>query len=678
MRIRSVLGVVCLLVLTAPPAATQPSTISFSSTEFTEWSSERIRQPSGENEFTAVRETTGGNPGAFWHTNYSYFGEGNIAVAHTFADAVHDPKTDGPIGSIDWSVDLIHINSHDDRRMVAYRLMVRQNGNYYNASNLLATSRSWTSFSQENLSADQFALLIGTGPIHPDFSSNGSPIQFGVITANTANTIRTIVRDHGMDNFSMTIRPAVEECLYPPDWMIGWWPGDGNAHDIAGGHHGRLAGDATYGAGRVSNAFAFGGAGEVVIEHSDEFHVDRFSFDAWVHPTAYGENVEVIASRETDGGVVQFAVGIRGTEDPAADPEVPTGNLVFMIGGIQGLPGEHRGWTDAGARVPLDQWTHVALAFNGATVRAYVNGAQTRVFTELSGNLPRIEAELKIGARSDAANAATPASMFNGLIDEVEFFNVFLGAAQIGPIHASGAAGKCRIVTINTASGSLEIAPESIASGFAPRLSETIAVASDLPLPAELGEITITVIDSGGTEHSALFFFVSPTQANFYLVGAAEVGPARVIARRGEMVIARGSAWIENVAPGIFTANSDGRGAPAARWQRFRGFEETGNGLVFDAGAPPGQRDPVTLDLGGEDEVLFVTLFSTGMRRAQSTRATLDGEDVPVTAVFALSGFVGLDQINVGAIPRRFIGRGTVELILYLDGKPSNTVLLRF
>jgi uncharacterized protein (TIGR03437 family) len=679
MRIRNALCVVSLLVGMAPQAATQPSTINFSSTEFTEWSSERVRQPTGENQFTATRETAGGNPGAFWHTTYSYFGEGNIAVAHSFAGAVHDPKTDGPIGSIDWSVDLIHINSHDDLRMVAYRLMVVQDGNIYNASNLIATSRQWTSFSQEDLGANHFVLLIGDGPIHPDFTSNGSPIQFGVITANTSNTVRTVERDHGMDNFSLTIHPTVEECLYPPNRLIGWWPGDGNAHDIAAAHHGTLAGDAAYGTGRVAGAFTFGGAGEVVIEHSDDFHLDQFSFDAWVYPTSYGEDVEVIASRETDGGdMVQFATGIRGTEVVEPDSGVPVGNLVFMLGGIEGLPQEYRGWTDAGAQVPLDRWTHVALTFGGSTARTYVNGSRTRTIADLTGAMPRIEADLKIGARSDAVSAAVPASMFNGIIDEVELFDVSLGAGLILQMYTSGASGKCRIFTVNTASGSFEVAPESIVSGFAPRLSETTEATFSLPLPAELGEIAITIIDSEGAEHSGRFFFVSASQANFYVVGDVAVGPALVVARRGGMVIALGSASIENVAPGIFTANADGKGAPAASWRRFRGFEETGNGVVFDAGALAGLRDPVQLDLGGNDEVLFVTLFATGMRRAQSIRATLGGEEVPVTDVFALPDFVGLDQINVGPIPRRFIGRGIVELIVYLDGKPSNIVSLWF
>ena len=36
--------------------------------------------------------------------------------------------------------------------------------------------------------------------------------------------------------------------------------------------------------------------------------------------------------------------------------------------------------------------------------------------------------------------------------------------------------------------------------------------------------------------------------------------------------------------------------------------------------------------------------------------------------------FVGLDQINIGPLPRSLAGRGEVNILLTADGKPANTV----
>ena len=117
-------------------------------------------------------------------------------------------------------------------------------------------------------------------------------------------------------------------------------------------------------------------------------------------------------------------------------------------------------------------------------------------------------------------------------------------------------------------------------------------------------------------------------------------------------------------------------GVPAAFYLRFRGAEQTAQEFVFDPTAALGAREPVLIDFGDEDEQLFIAIFGTGMRRGSVVTATIDGEDVPVSPVVGLEDFVGLDQANVGPIPRSFIGRGLVELRLFIDGIPTNVVLL--
>ncbi len=55
---------------------------------------------------------------------------------------------------------------------------------------------------------------------------------------------------------------------------------------------------------------------------------------------------------------------------------------------------------------------------------------------------------------------------------------------------------------------------------------------------------------------------------------------------------------------------------------------------------------------------------------------TLGGGGIPLQYIGPQGGDVGLDQINLGPIPRSFTGRGEMEFVLILDGKTANTVRL--
>ena len=53
--------------------------------------------------------------------------------------------------------------------------------------------------------------------------------------------------------------------------------------------------------------------------------------------------------------------------------------------GVNGLPDEFCGWTDGGGALPTNQWTHLAVAFDGNTATTYTNGTAARKLTGLSG-----------------------------------------------------------------------------------------------------------------------------------------------------------------------------------------------------------------------------------------------------------------------------------------------------
>ena len=72
-------------------------------------------------------------------------------------------------------------------------------------------------------------------------------------------------------------------------------------------------------------------------------------------------------------------------------------------------------------------------------------------------------------------------------------------------------------------------------------------------------------------------------------------------------------------------------------------------------------------------------MFGTGLRGfTESVAATIDGEAVAVAGPFLQGTFAGLDQFNLGAVSRDLAGRGTVVILLVVDGIAANPVEVVF
>jgi uncharacterized protein (TIGR03437 family) len=131
------------------------------------------------------------------------------------------------------------------------------------------------------------------------------------------------------------------------------------------------------------------------------------------------------------------------------------------------------------------------------------------------------------------------------------------------------------------------------------------------------------------------------------------------------------------VAPGLFTANSDGLGAPAAFALRVRdGRIEPDLETVAQYDAAQGRFVPRPIDLGPGNEQVFLILFGTGLRYHSglpAVSAKIAGMETYVQYAGTQGDFAGLDQVNV-QLPRNLIGRGEVEVALTVEGKTANPV----
>ena len=143
----------------------------------------------------------------------------------------------------------------------------------------------------------------------------------------------------------------------------------------------------------------------------------------------------------------------------------------------------------------------------------------------------------------------------------------------------------------------------------------------------------------------------------------------------GETNLSLGTIQINAIAPGLFSATSNGVGYAAANVQRVRSGVSTFEDVArYDSAQS--KFVPVPIDLGPASDNVYLVLYGTGIRnRSDLTKvqATIGGVTLPVLYAGQHCCYVGVDQINV-QLPRSLAGRGDVDVNLTVDGKTTNII----
>jgi hypothetical protein len=227
-------------------------------------------------------------------------------------------------------------------------------------------------------------------------------------------------------------------CLPPPAGLSNWWPGDGNAADIAGGLDAVLHEDAAFGDGLVDQAFTLDGEGDFVSAPHDpalNLGTGDFAIDLWVtFKNTSGEQVLV------EKWIQRFTGASAGWTLTKLE-----GN-VLRLALADGSGSEINVDSDVLA-IPSRAWIHFAATRKAGHVTLYMNGAPVA-----AGEAPiglDSDSSLKFGHRGNPSD--TPGSedergfYLNGRIDEVELFaGRALPPRLIGAIFLAGSAGKCK------------------------------------------------------------------------------------------------------------------------------------------------------------------------------------------------------------------------------------------
>lgn len=230
----------------------------------------------------------------------------------------------------------------------------------------------------------------------------------------------------------------------------------------------------------------------------------------------------------------------------------------------------------------------------------------------------------------------------------------------------------------------LALAPDSIAAAFGGNLATTTVIASGLPLPTELAGTRIVIKDAAGVERNAPLFFVSPFQINYLVPTGTASGLATVTVTSGNGQTTTGDILMTPTLPGLFTANSDGAGPPAGYLLRVRSNGTQAEEPLTTYDPAQGRFVPRPIDFfsvsSTQPDQIYLVLFGTGIRNRSSLanmEVTLNG-GIRAEVLYAgpQGNFVGLDQVNI-LLPQ-IRNTPTADLIVAVDGKPSNKVQLVF
>jgi Concanavalin A-like lectin/glucanases superfamily/Galactose oxidase-like, Early set domain/Bacterial Ig domain len=186
---------------------------------------------------------------------------------------------------------------------------------------------------------------------------------------------------------------------------------EGNGASVADasglGNGGTIAG-ATWGAGRYGNGLSFDGVNDIVTV-PDSASLDfttAMTIEAWVRPRSLVTWRSVILKER--GSHLSYALYAN------SNTNTPTGHV--YIGGDRSARGT--------SQIPLNSWSHLAVTYNGAALRLFVNGTQVGSRTQ-TGSIAASTGSLRIGA-----NTVWP-EWFDGVVDEVRLYNRALSVTEI-------------------------------------------------------------------------------------------------------------------------------------------------------------------------------------------------------------------------------------------------------
>ena len=231
--------------------------------------------------------------------------------------------------------------------------------------------------------------------------------------SNASHVVSAVARDAAGNQSEAQVDVTVSNTSQNPAGLVaayGFNQGSGvQVADASGqGNTGTISSATWTTTGKFGGALSFNGisAWVTVADAASLDLTTGMTIEAWVNPTS-GTGWRTVVLKEGTNSLAYSLYSANNASRPAG---------FVHTNADQGLNGT--------AAVPLSAWTHLAMTYDGATLRMFVNGVQVSS-RAVTGNTMTTAGALRIGGNS------VWGEYYKGAIDELRIYNRALTAAEI-------------------------------------------------------------------------------------------------------------------------------------------------------------------------------------------------------------------------------------------------------
>jgi hypothetical protein len=190
----------------------------------------------------------------------------------------------------------------------------------------------------------------------------------------------------------------------------------GSAADLSGsGNTLDLLNGTASAAGKYGSAASFDGSNDLAVARAYNASLNltgnNFTLSAWIFPRSNGAWQMIVNKPSGNSHVPPYF-------DWSMHREISTGRIVAFLGC-------NGGQLASSSSTPLNAWTHVAVTYDGGSVRHYINGTLNRT-TSVSCAIRNTSSQrIRVGANGGGGE------VLNGSVDDVRVYGRVLSAAEI-------------------------------------------------------------------------------------------------------------------------------------------------------------------------------------------------------------------------------------------------------
>lgn len=250
---------------------------------------------------------------------------------------------------------------------------------------------------------------------------------FDVNDGMSAAAVRALAAQKAVNTGEWEIDGYTLQTL-PTSDLIGHWPFDEGAGtsalDSSGNEYtGTLFGDPSWVTGHdAAGALLFDGATNYVAGSTAGLNItdQQLTIAGWVKRTGGAALIGTIFAFQR-GGTYTYSLGFRGAAY-GADENKASASL---------YDGTENPEAQSAVVIPADEWTHLAMTYDGENLKIYFNGALSATEAAEDIDLATSDTIWRIGANA----GTTPERFFTGVIDSIRIFNRALTAAEISALY---------------------------------------------------------------------------------------------------------------------------------------------------------------------------------------------------------------------------------------------------